>query len=117
LLRALLRELDPDTIVAYIFNPVLSDLELLQSIKQRVWLAGCLREQEELIDELNAFSSPRSWPGRGVVIVDEAQNLAPWSSSSCGCSRTRDGDGEAAADRAGRQPELRAFSDAPISPS
>ena len=30
LLRALLRALDPDTIVAYIFNPVLSDLELLQ---------------------------------------------------------------------------------------
>ena len=34
LFRALLRELDPNTIVAYIFNPVLSDLELLQCDQQ-----------------------------------------------------------------------------------
>jgi len=78
LLRALLRELDPDTIVAYIFNPVLSDLELLQSINSEFGLPAVSTSKKELIDELNRFLVAKKLAGaRVVVIVDEAQNLAP----------------------------------------
>jgi general secretion pathway protein A len=78
LLRALLRELDPNTIVAYIFNPVLSDLELLQSINSEFGLPATSASKKELIDELNRFLLAKKVAGaRVVVIVDEAQNLAP----------------------------------------
>jgi general secretion pathway protein A len=78
LLRALLRELDPNTIVAYIFNPVLSDLELLQSINSEFGLAATSASKKDLIDELNRFLMAKKVAGaRVVVIVDEAQNLAP----------------------------------------
>ena len=78
LLRALLRELDPNTIVAYIFNPVLSDLELLQSINSEFGLPATSASKKELIDELNRFLMAKKLAGaRVVVIVDEAQNLAP----------------------------------------
>ncbi len=78
LLRALLRELDPDTIVAYIFNPVLSDLELLQSINSEFGLPAVSASKKELIDELNRFLVAKKLAGaQVVVIVDEAQNLAP----------------------------------------
>ena len=78
LLRALLRELDPNTIVAYIFNPALSDLELLQSINSEFGLPATSASKKELIDELNRFLLAKKVAGaRVVVIVDEAQNLAP----------------------------------------
>jgi general secretion pathway protein A len=78
LLRALLRELDPNTIVAYIFNPVLSDLELLQSINSEFGLPAVSASKKELIDELNRFLVAKKLAGaQVVVIVDEAQNLAP----------------------------------------
>src|SRR6266404_1605058 len=78
LLRALLRELDPNTIVAYIFNPALSDLELLQSINGEFGLPATSASKKELIDELNRFLLAKKVAGaRVVVIVDEAQNLAP----------------------------------------
>ncbi len=78
LLRALLRELDPDTVVAYIFNPALSDLELLQSINSEFGLPAVSASKKELIDELNRFLVAKKIAGaRVVVIVDEAQNLAP----------------------------------------
>lgn len=78
LLRALLRELDPDTIVAYIFNPVLSDLELLQAINSEFGLPASSASKKELTDELNRFLMAKKVAGaRVVVIVDEAQNLAP----------------------------------------
>lgn len=78
LLRALLRALDPDTIVAYIFNPVLSDLELLQSINGEFGLPATSASKKDLTDELNRFLMAKKVAGaRVVVIVDEAQNLAP----------------------------------------
>ncbi len=78
LLRALLRELDPETIVAYIFNPVLSDLELLQAINSEFGLPATSASKKELTDELNRFLMAKKVAGaRVVVIVDEAQNLAP----------------------------------------
>ncbi len=78
LLRALLRELDRDTIVAYIFNPALSDLELLQSINGEFGLPATSASKKDLIDELNRFLMAQKVAGaRVVVIVDEAQNLAP----------------------------------------
>ncbi len=78
LLRALLRELDRDTVVAYIFNPVLSDLELLQAINSEFGLPATSASKKDLIDELNRFLMAKKVVGaRVVVIVDEAQNLAP----------------------------------------
>ncbi len=78
LLRTLLRDLEPNTVVAYIFNPALSDLELLQSINSEFGLPAASSSKKELTDELNRFLVAQKLAGtRVVIIVDEAQNLAP----------------------------------------
>lgn len=78
LLRSLLRDLEPNTVVAYIFNPALSDLELLQSINSELGLPATSTSKKELTDELNRFLMVQKLgAGRVVIIVDEAQNLAP----------------------------------------
>ena len=78
LLRTLLRELEANTVVAYIFNPALSDLELLQTINSEFALPATSTSKKELVDALNRFLVAEKEAGRRViVIVDEAQNLAP----------------------------------------
>jgi general secretion pathway protein A len=78
LLRALLRDLEPTTIVAYLFNPALSDLELLQTINSELSLPAASTSKKELVDALNRFLLAQKLAGkRVVVIVDEAQALAP----------------------------------------
>lgn len=78
LLRTLVRDLDPQTTVAYIFNPVLSALELLQTINADLGLPAASTSKKELIDELNRFLLNQQAAGRRVVvIVDEAQDLEP----------------------------------------
>jgi general secretion pathway protein A len=78
LLRTLVRELEPSTVVAYIFNPALSDLELLQAINSEFRLPAAASSKKELVDELNRHLMAQKVAGaRVVVIVDEAQNLAP----------------------------------------
>ena len=78
LLRTLMRELEPGTAVAYIFNPALSDLELLQAINSELRLPAASSSKKDLVDELNRFLLAQKAVGAHVaVIVDEAQNLAP----------------------------------------
>lgn len=79
LLRTLVRTLDPQkTTVAYIFNPALSALELLQTINADLGLLATSSSKKELIDELNHFLLQQQAAGRRVVvIIDEAQDLAP----------------------------------------
>ena len=78
LLRALLRDLEANTIVGYIFNPALSDLELLQTVNSEFSLPATSTSKKELVDELNRFLVAQKLAGkRVVVIVDEAQNLPP----------------------------------------
>lgn len=78
LLRALLRDLEANTIVGYIFNPALSDLELLQTINSEFSIPATSTSKKELVDELNRFLVARKLAGkRVVIIVDEAQNLPP----------------------------------------
>src|SRR6185295_13075779 len=77
LLRTLLLDLEPTTTVAYIFNPVLSDLELLQAINSEFRLPAEWISKKDLTDELNRFLMAQKLAGtRVVVIVDEAQNLS-----------------------------------------
>lgn len=78
LLRTLVRNLDPQTTVAYIFNPALSALELLQTINTDLGIPATSTSKKELIDELNRFLLEQQAAGRRVVvIVDEAQDLEP----------------------------------------
>ncbi len=78
LLRTLVRNLDAQTTVAYIFNPALSSLELLQTINADLGLLSSSTSRKELTDELNRFLLAQQATGRRtVVIVDEAQDLEP----------------------------------------
>lgn len=77
LVRALLSETRNDNIaVSYIFNPVLSPTELLQTINSEFGLPSRATSKKQLIDTLNRFLlAQKADGGRAVVIVDEAQNL------------------------------------------
>ena len=55
LLRALLRDLEANTIVGYIFNPALSDLELLQTVNSEFSIPASSTSKKELVDELNDY--------------------------------------------------------------
>ncbi len=78
LVRALLRESPEDVSVAYVFNPVLTATELLQTINAEFGLPSRSSNKKELVSILNEFLLARKAEGgRAVVIVDEAQNLDP----------------------------------------
>jgi general secretion pathway protein A len=78
LIRTLVRNLDAQTTVAYVFNPVLSALELLQTINADLGLPATSTSKKELTDALNRFLLSQQAEGRRtVVIIDEAQNLEP----------------------------------------
>ncbi len=78
LLRTLVNDLDEQTIVAYIFNPALSSVELLQSINADLGLPADSKSKKCLTDDLNRFLLDQQAAGRRVVVViDEAQNLEP----------------------------------------
>lgn len=75
--RALLNELDSKTKVAIIFNSFISELELLKTINQELFLDYSSDSKKELIDQLNQFLlEQHSMGGNVVLIIDEAQNLA-----------------------------------------
>src|SRR5262245_14755790 len=75
LLRKLLREEDDATRYAYVLNPVLSGLELLQEINHELGLP-IGESRREMLGHLNAFLLERKREGRSVVlVVDEAQAL------------------------------------------
>jgi general secretion pathway protein A len=74
--RSLLKQLDPDTEVAFIFNPKLSPVELLQTINADFGITSKAETVRGLIDELNAHLLDRAAKGKNcVLIIDEAQNL------------------------------------------
>jgi len=76
--RSLLSQLDPDTEVAFIFNPCLSPEELLRKINEEFGIASRGGTVTELIDELNAYLLDRAAQGKNcVLVIDEAQDLSP----------------------------------------
>ncbi len=78
LCRYLLRQLDDRTEGAVILNPSLSELELLKAINEDFGIHSIGTTKKDLLDELNAFLLERRAMGFNMVLViDEAQNLAP----------------------------------------
>ncbi|HSV08730.1 MAG TPA: AAA family ATPase [Candidatus Binatus sp.] len=77
LLRAYLGDLGPEVATAYIFNPALTPLELLQTINRELGLPAASTSQKILVDELNDhLLTQRAAGRRSVVVVDEAQALS-----------------------------------------
>ena len=76
--RSFLRELRADFNIAYIFNPCINELELLQTINTELGIPGKSKSKKKLVDVLNVFLlKERSKGHRVVVIIDEAQDLQP----------------------------------------
>ena len=76
--RSFLRELRTDFNIAYIFNPAINELELLQTINSELGLPGKSKSKKKLVDLLNVFLLEERAKGhRVVVIIDEAQDLEP----------------------------------------
>ncbi|TMA40224.1 MAG: hypothetical protein E6J83_14120, partial [Deltaproteobacteria bacterium] len=77
LLRAFLTGPIPDTSTAYVFNPVLSPLELLQTINAEFGLRADTDSRTELVGALNRHLLAQRQAGRrAIVVIDEAQALA-----------------------------------------
>ena len=84
--RAFLEQIPPDCRVAYIFNPKLTVLELLQSVCQEFHIpspqagaaqAGEAPSVKDWVDALNGHLLSSHAQGlRNVLIIDEAQNLS-----------------------------------------
>lgn len=76
LCRSFLAQLDASVKVAYLFNPCLSDLEILQSINAEFGLPSENSSKKELLDEFNQFLLRARRKGEKVaLVVDEAQDL------------------------------------------
>jgi len=78
LCRFLLAELGDSVATALIFNPALSDLELLKTVNQEfgVRIGSGRGTKKRYIDALNAFLLANFSQGKNaVLIIDEAQNL------------------------------------------
>jgi len=79
LCRSLLKSLDPSIETALIFNPAISDVELLEAIihEFRIPFRGRNKSKKRYIDVLNAFLLENFAAGKNaVLIIDEAQNLS-----------------------------------------
>ena len=75
LCRTLLERLGSDAEVAYLFNPRVTGIELLEAIHRELGLPG-EGTRAQLLDHLNRFLLEMSRAGRRVLLlVDEAQNL------------------------------------------
>ena len=78
LCRSLLAGLDGSVATALIFNPALSDIELLKTINQEfgVRMGRGRGTKKRYIDALNGFLMRNFADGRNaVLVIDEAQNL------------------------------------------
>jgi general secretion pathway protein A len=76
LLRHFLAGLATDVHAAYVFNPALTSLELLQTINAELGLPATSGSKAELVSILNAHLLAEHAKGRrSVVVVDEAQAL------------------------------------------
>ena len=103
-LRHFLGELAPEASVAYVVNPTLSPLELLQTINLEFGLPGGDSARRQLIDRLNRhLLEQRHANRRAVVVVDEAQALVDGGAGAPATAvEPRDDHREAAAHRPGR---------------
>jgi general secretion pathway protein A len=78
LCRHLLNNMDDRTEGAIIFNPNLSEIELLKAINSDFGVDASAGTKKELIDELNRFLLEERYRGKNMVLmIDEAQNLLP----------------------------------------
>jgi len=79
LCRLFLEQIPKNCDVAYIFNPKLTALELLQSICEEFHIdVPPSSSMKAYVDKLNAYLLATHAAGRNsVLIIDEAQNLAP----------------------------------------
>jgi general secretion pathway protein A len=81
--RRFLEQAPGDSQIAYIFNPRLNVIELLQSIADEFGITvpthdGRDTTVKELVDPLNRFLLDAHAAGRNpILIIDEAQNLSP----------------------------------------
>jgi general secretion pathway protein A len=78
LCRSLLAGLDGSVATALIFNPALSDIELLKTINQEfgVRMGSGRGTKKRYLDALNGFLMRNFADGRNaVLLIDEAQNL------------------------------------------
>ena len=78
LCRALLAGLDGKTASALIFNPALSDIELLKTINEEFGIKLVGRgTKKRYLDGLNAFLMKNFAAGKNaILLIDEAQNLS-----------------------------------------
>ncbi|MFQ5789187.1 MAG: ExeA family protein, partial [Acidobacteriota bacterium] len=78
LCRSFLDRLDENTISAFILYPALNAVELLQSIADDLGVESTATTAKELVDALHQFLLDSRAAGKNIVLViDEAQNLAP----------------------------------------
>jgi general secretion pathway protein A len=81
--RSFLEQVPPHVNLAYIFNPKLTVLELLETVCHEFGVEVALPAQraptvKDYLDPLNAFLLQAHAAGRNnVLVIDEAQNLAP----------------------------------------
>lgn len=76
--RNLLNQLDEDTELAFIFNPMLSPLELLKKIVSEFGIDAKGSNALDLTEELNEYLLEAAAKGKNcVLLIDEAQNLEP----------------------------------------
>lgn len=76
--RNLLNQLDPDTELAFIFNPALNPVELLQKICSEFGISTNAATVLELTEQLNVHLLEAARQGHNcVLVIDEAQNLSP----------------------------------------
>jgi len=74
--RAFLEQLDENTEVAYILNPVLDPEEFIRTIIDEFGIPFVGNTTKELMDALNAFLIEKKAEGKDVLLlIDEAQNL------------------------------------------
>lgn len=80
LCRTLLKELQGRVHSAFIFNPKLSALELLQTIVEDLGIVPKGKRRKDYFDALNRFLLQELEKGaNAILIIDEAQNLTPQS--------------------------------------
>ncbi|HXE97818.1 MAG TPA: AAA family ATPase [Dongiaceae bacterium] len=78
MLRTLLAQLDPEKYrTALIFNPCMSGEQLLASICREFGIEAGERNRFGYLDELNRFLIDQHGIRTVVLVIDEAQNLAP----------------------------------------
>ncbi len=78
--RCFLEQVPPHCAVAYIFNPKLTAIELLQTVcgEFRIPLPALADSVKAHVDALNSFLLAEHAQGRqAVLVIDEAQSLAP----------------------------------------